>query len=174
MNKDSDLKETDQSVTESDHLDFKIAIQIASNALQKQHEGFDSVKNTAKTYLQTASLVMGLVSGLQLANPVHSPSSSYQTFFICMLVAYAVSIAMSLWLVAPVRIFGPIDPQWDVIQAYIIGKTNHEVLYNYLNGLSNACEKNSPILKKRIVCTNITGCVFGLMIVFLALMVILI
>lgn len=154
------------------NLDVLVSIQEMSTALQRQHEGIDAIKKTATTYLQIASLVVALISGLQLSNSNRLLIAPYRYIFISIFLFYIFAVSITILVILPTRIEGPISPKWEILQEQFLDKKDRDVLVRQLSAIVNAIEKNMPILEKLAKQTKTAGISFGLILVSLFILVI--
>ena len=134
-------------------VDNTFGIQVCIEEMQKTLErvlaSMDTIKNTARSTLSSASIILALVSALQILSPrIQAPwVPVYGIGLAIIAIAYVILVALCVYVLAPVSMIGPVSPEWSALKEAFTDKDQQEIMLLRLGGLINAIDQNKPIVK---------------------------
>lgn len=134
--------------TENEEFGLNIWIAEMQSLLKNQLETFEVFKSTTRTIFGGSSLILALVSILQVFN-VNVQASWYWVYvsgIILLAFLYLILIALCIRILMPVKVHGPIKADWDEIYDAFMEKSKVEILRQQLSSILNAIELNRPIV----------------------------
>ena len=151
----------EQTEYHENRLGYEIAIDEMRRHLEEQGKSITAVKRITEIVFSASSLVFSLIGALGL---LRAPVSSgclvlYNALIIIAILLYIFLIGLSIWVLQPVKFYGPIEPDWNVIRDHYINFSDDlAILKNQLSGYLEAIKSNGPIISqrnKRAKCTSL-------------------
>jgi hypothetical protein len=129
---------------------LQVSIDEMQKTLERVLASMDAIKNTARSTLSSASLILALVSLLQILAPTVQVRwvTLYGFGLALVAVLYLVLIGLCVYSLAPVSMIGPVAPEWQALRDAFTGKCEQDILLTRLGGLINAIHQNRPIVQK--------------------------
>jgi len=165
----------EQTEYHESRLGYEIAIDEMRLQLEEQSKSITAVKKITEIVFTASSLIISLIGALGLFRaPVSSDFVGlYNALIIIAMLLYIVLIVLSIWVMQPVKVYGPIKPDWDVLQDYYINFADDvAVLKQQLSSYLKAIQSNEPIISqrsKRAKCTSLILPVIVVILFFLSL-----
>jgi len=146
----------------------------ASQKIKRQGESIDSLKTHARTIFSASSIIISLIGTLQIFNEIPSNYRLlYISLIIIMVILYIVLVILSLTILSPFQIYGPISIDEATLFGSFIGKMEREVILNQLSAYINVIKLNEPKIITRQKMTTAISILFAIivfMILFIAIL----
>lgn len=156
----------------TNNFDLQVATEEMQAVLNRQYDGMDAIKATARSILSAASLITALLGALQIFSARIDPA--YQVLYpygITMaLVLYIALIAGCAVALLPVTMKGPIAPNWKVLSDSFVGKDERAIMEMRLSCLLNAIDLNAPLLRRMRLVTILSGALLVLEVCLLVML----
>jgi hypothetical protein len=134
------------------------------------NEGVEAVKGTAKAILETASLILSLVGVYFLgAGGAVGPefSNVISVGMLLIMVGYFGVITISLYILMPKKLKGPIEPVWDTLYDQFENKSDVEVLRVRVSSYLKAIGINEKIVKNMSRWVVVAAALLGIIVLLL-------
>lgn len=160
-------------MTKADNTYLVIALAEMEKTFERQLASFEVIKTTVRALLSSASLIVALVSALQIfASPIFSPGwlICYRIGLLlagCLYVALISLCSKALWPVAPVL---PLACEWDVLTTAYRDLSEHDRLSKQLSAVLNAIDLNRPLIKRYVMFSMAATALLPLIVVILLLL----
>ena len=148
---------------------LKISVDEATNNLNAQFDGVEATKSTARTVLSTASLIIALISILNLDDtPLESGHLQiYQIGMILVILIYGILLFSSLSVLMPIEMNRPIASEWKEFEEHFFKKDEERVLAEQLNAYINAHKLNEVVLQNQHKYSRVSGYSLGVIVIIL-------
>lgn len=129
-------------------------LEISFDEMQRlyaaQVSGFDSIKTNVRAVLSAASLIVSLVSALQILTVRVVPGYLwlYQTGVGLAAILYVVLVSLCIMALLPIKVITPLSPDWDELVTAYKGLSEKEALMKRLSSTLNAIESNQPMVER--------------------------
>jgi hypothetical protein len=149
-----------------ENLDLKTMLEEMKAQLERTYTGMDTNKATANALLQGASMIVafiGLLTGnnqLQKLHILNIPSEA-------VLVMYAVLVVLCVAVIRPIKMYGPVKPNWITLDDAFTGKSEKDILEKQLSGYLNVIGKNEEIVKRYSVMVTVASILLGMIVISL-------
>jgi hypothetical protein len=138
-----------------------------------QLASFDTIKTQSRALFSSASLLVALVSALQIFSNTSFPPEWlpwYRAGLVLaglLYVALIVLCSLALWPAAPVL---PIDAKWEELATTFKGLSEQDRLLKHLSGVLNAIDLNRPLVKRYTRFSKAATLIFPLIVITLLLL----
>jgi len=146
------------------------ALEEMQGVWARQYESLAILKENAKTILSYTSLFLGLIGILQISNFFSSPSIVYKWLASAAAIGYIVLVWLTLTILGPAKVQGPIDSDRGVLEEYFYDKTGDELVEQRIASYLGAIRKNDVVIMKRAVMLTWASRLFATIIFLLFLM----
>jgi len=133
-----------------DKESLRIALHEMRALLQQRFEAADALDRKADALLGTASLVLTLVSTLQLALLGPGTSWLYWLGLVSAFVLYLALIALVSSTLMPESYTTPIQARWEVLDEYLFQRREEDALLTLISGYVEQITANRQILERRV------------------------
>ena len=139
---------------------YIIPLEILKDAYQNSLGNFEVFKDTTKSIIGFASILFTIIS---LAEVFGKTNLNHNLALVCVGL-YLTIFIVSLFIVKPIPVYGPIALDWEHLHDQFANKTYIEAQQTYVSALISAIELNGSICKKLKILTCIIQTLFGLMV----------
>lgn len=160
-------------MTKEDNAYLQVALDEMRKTFDLQLGSFDTIKATVRALLGSASLIVGLVSTLQIFSPAtFAPMwlPWYQIGLGAAGVFYVILIvfcSMALWPAVPVL---PVAAEWDELVTTYKGLSENERLAKQLSAILNAMDLNRPKVQHYAFCSRAASFLLPVIVTILLLL----
>lgn len=139
-----------KSQNDNEALYLQIPLEEMQKLYERQISGVDSIKNNVRAVLSAASLIVSLVSAMQIVSARISPDwlAFYQAAVVFAVFLYIALIIMCISALWPVNVIGPMKADWDELTTSYKNKTYLDAIRLQLSSVLNAIDENAPILNR--------------------------
>lgn len=140
----------DKQPTKDENLYLKIPLEEMQKLHAEQKSSFDAIKTTIRAVLSAASLIISMVSALQIYTNRIAPEWAWfyglgVALAIILYAALVIVCVMGLW---PVHVKNPIDANWDILTTDYKELTEQEAIRKHLSTVLNAIELTMPLVTR--------------------------
>ncbi len=129
---------------------LQVSIEEMQKAFDREMASFDTVKANNRTIFTAASLLVSLLSALQILSARVDPAwlVAWRSGLIFTAVLYIVLIIICVYSLRPLDVYGPVKADWDTLMEAFYGKTDEEILLLRLNSIVDTIQVNKTMLRK--------------------------
>ncbi|BCY18653.1 hypothetical protein hrd7_25020 [Leptolinea sp. HRD-7] len=156
----------------NENFGLKTSLHEVETSFLRTLDGISKTKATARSILSSASLIVALLSGLQIMTiKIHQDYIVlYQAGILVVFFLYFLLIVLCLLALRPVKTLSPIELKWETLSEAFVGKNEREVLEMQLSCYLNVIHKNAAICDGINRITIWAGWLLGLIVGILLLM----
>lgn len=135
---------------EENVLYLEIALDEMQRLFSAQMASFDTIKTNVRAVLSSASLIVSLVSALQLLTVKVADAyvGLYRLGIGVVAILYVALMVMCVAALLPVRVVNPLLAEWDTLTTAYKGLSKKDALLARLSSVLNAIEKNTPEVER--------------------------
>lgn len=140
------------------------------STLSAQYSNADGLDSKLKQLLSSASLILSIVTTLQITTGIKQVGLPYLIGLAVALLLYAILITFIMRALRPMTYYAPIPPKWDDIAKHYFGKDEDTALSQLISTYLDALEKNDAPLTYKTRMVNFASVLLVLIVIVLLLM----
>ena len=153
---------------ENNNHAFRIAVEEAKAAFQNQMESIKAIKNNSTALFGSASLVLSIISSLQILRPV--PKEYFLPYLILLGLAgciYILYFLLSIRIIASTELFLPILNDTQEYTKLFLNRSEKDILSDLLDAYLQAIHKNESIIIRRKNLSQLSNLLISLLVITL-------
>ena len=154
----------------ADPIAKRLVLSELRSALLAQYTNADGLDSKLKQLLGSASLILSIVTTLQITTGIQKAGWPYFVGLAVVLLLYAVLITVIMRALRPMTYYAPIPPKWDEIARYYFGKDEDAALDQLISTYIEALEKNDVPVNHKSRMINVASALLVSIVIVLLLM----
>ncbi len=151
-------------------FDIQAALDEAKMTMADAADSIRSIKESAKTIFNAASIIIALFGVFQVftAEVQAGNVKVFGVMLAIILLAYVILIGLCLYVLMPMKWWGPIDADWDEYAKIYFDKSHRDVLLVKLASYLEIIPMNDRLIVMRKYVVIAAGILFGLIVLLLS------
>lgn len=156
----------------SKYIGMQAALDEVEKAYTNQLSSMDAIKSTTRSILSSASLIVSLISTLQLFTSKVAPEWLiwYRAGVGLIAFLYIILILLCIIVLVPTNMFGPVSLNWKVLVETFDKKKEKDVIDMRVSALINAIDLNRPNVRRASRLTLVTCIILPIIVITLILL----
>ena len=146
---------------------LRLALEEMRRLYEQRFESADKLDEKAATLLGSASIILSLVSTLQLTLTGTDQPFFYWILLVVALLLYIGLIVLTVWAISPTTYQSPIKADWDVLDKRLFQQDEKQALLTLIKAYKDQVIANKEVNDRKAVKVKLAGVSLAAMVIVL-------